>query len=496
MEIIKSIVSWAEAISWGGVAGIWWLGTLIVVLVPAGLYFSIRLRFVQLRSFGHIWSLLFSGVKHDHDDGVSSFQAFATSAAARVGTGNIAGVAVAVSMGGPGAVFWMWVVAVVGMASSFVENSLAQVYKVKTDEHNVYRGGPAYYIARGLGPRFRWLSTAFSFFLVLSFGLVFNTIQADSMTESVRVAFGFEPLIVGGVLTVLAVIIVAGGIRSIGRFAEVVVPVMALGYIGIALFVVLANITEVPGVIATIVKAAFGVEQLTAGGLGAVLANGLKRGLFSNEAGMGSSPNAAAAADVKHPAVQGFVQMGSVFLDTMLICTATASVILLTDAGTAAIGSKPQGVALTQAALTETVGSWGGSFIAIALLFFAFTSVIANYYYAESNVAYLFSRKVGVPVYRVLYAGFLMLGAWVASSEDDSQFELMWQMADVSMGFMATCNLIAILLLTGTAAKVLEDYERQRRNGVESPTFNPEAVGIEGCDPGVWESDSPSPPPS
>lgn len=489
MELLQSALSTAESIAWGGVGGKWWLGTLIVVLVPAGLYFSVRLRFVQFRSFGHIWSLLFRGVKHEREGSVSSFQAFATSAAARVGTGNIAGVAVAVTAGGPGAVFWMWLVALVGMSSSFVENCLAQIYKVPGEAPRIYRGGPAYYIVRGLGPRFRWLSTAFSLFLVLSFGLVFNAIQSDSMAEGLRVAFGFNPLVVGGVIMVAALAIIAGGVRSIGRFAEIVVPGMALIYIGVAIYVVFANIVELPSILRLIVTNAFGVEQVSAGGFGAVLANGLKRGLFSNEAGMGSAPNAAAAADVRHPAVQGFVQMGSVFLDTMLICTATAAVILLSDVGTAALGTTPQGVSVTQASLSEHVGTWGGNFIAIALIFFAFTSVIANYYYAETNVAYLVRKRAGIAVYRVFYALFILFGAWVAYSEDDAQFALVWQMADVSMGFMATFNLIAILLLAGTAAKVLEDYESQRRSGVEHPVFDPEKLGIQGVEPGVWNDD-------
>ena len=483
LDGLGALVGWGNSLTWGGLGGIWWLGILIAALLPAGLYFTVRTRFVQFRAFGHMLRVMGHSFRKEHDDSVSSFQAFATSAAARVGTGNIAGVAVAITAGGPGAIFWMWVVAMLGMATSFIENTLAQLFKEQGETHGTFRGGPAYYIDKGLGRHWKWLSIVFSVFLIICFGFFFNAVQANAMSEAIHAAWGINPLLVGVVIAILASLIVFGGIKSIGKFAGVVVPVMALIYIGIAIVVIASNISRVPEIFSLIFSNAFGMQEAGAGAFGAVVANGIKRGLFSNEAGMGSSPNVGAAADVKHPVVQGYVQMASVFLDTMMICSATASIILLSNVE---LGGMVEGVTLTQAALASEVGAWGNSFIALALIFFAFTSIIANYYYAETNIFYLWHTRLSIFCYRFLYIVFILFGAWVAWSGSSDNFQLLWNMADMSMGFMATANLLAILLLSGVAIKVFADYESQRDRGIKEPVFDARKHNIPGVEMDVW----------
>ncbi|WP_288130124.1 alanine/glycine:cation symporter family protein [Microbulbifer sp.] len=484
LDGLASLVGWGSNLTWGGLGGYWWLGILIAALLPAGLYFSIRTRFVQFRAFGHMCRVMSHSFRKEHDDSVSSFQAFATSAAARVGTGNIAGVAVAITAGGPGAIFWMWLVAMVGMATSLVENTLAQVFKEQGEVAGTFRGGPAYYIDKGLGKRWKWLSIVFSVFLVFCFGFFFNAVQANAMSEAIHAAWGISPLLVGVFIAILAGLIVFGGIRSIGKFAGIVVPIMALCYIAIAIYVIVTNVSRLPEVFGLIFSNAFGMQEAGAGAFGAVVANGIKRGLFSNEAGMGSSPNVGAVADVKHPVVQGYVQMASVFLDTMLICTATAALILLSNVE---LSGAMEGVTLTQAALASEVGSWGNSFIAVALIFFAFTSVIANYYYAETNIFYLWHTRASIFCYRFLYIVFILFGAWVAWSGSSDNFQLLWNMADMSMGFMASANLLAILLLSGVAIKVFADYEAQRDRGIAEPVFDARRHDIPGIEADVWQ---------
>ncbi|MFV8783702.1 alanine/glycine:cation symporter family protein [Microbulbifer sp. SA54] len=483
LDGLTALVGWGNSLTWGGIGGIWWLGILIAALLPAGLYFTWRTGFVQFRGFGQMLRVMGHSFRKEHDDSVSSFQAFATSAAARVGTGNIAGVAVAITAGGPGAVFWMWVVAMLGMATSLIENILAQTFKEQGEVAGTFRGGPAYYIDKGLGKRWKWLSVVFSIFLVICFGFFFNAVQSNAMAEAIHAAWGVNPLLMGVLVSVLAALIVFGGIKSIGRFAGIVVPVMALCYLAIALFVILTNIPRIPEVFALIFSNAFGVQEAGAGAFGAVVANGIKRGLFSNEAGMGSSPNVGAAADVKHPVVQGYVQMASVFLDTMLICSATASIILLSNVELSGV---VEGVTLTQSALASEIGSWGNSFIAIALIFFAFTSIIANYYYAETNIFYLWHTRTSIFCYRVLYIGFILFGAWVAWSGREDNFHLLWNLADMSMGFMASANLLAILLLSGVAIRVFADYEKQLKQGIKEPVFDARQHYIPGIEPDVW----------
>ncbi|MFH7586230.1 alanine/glycine:cation symporter family protein [Oceanimonas smirnovii] len=454
---MDSVIAFINNLLWGSV--------LIYLLLGVGVFFTFRLGFIQFRHFGHMFSVL----KHSRQSdaaGISSFQALCTSLAARVGTGNLAGVAVALYLGGPGAIFWMWLIALIGMATAFAESALAQLYKVKDDEGN-YRGGPAYYMERGLG--MRWMGVLFAIFLIIAFGLVFNAVQANSISAAMQVAFNVPEWASGMVLVVLAGLIIFGGLRTIARFAELVVPVMALAYLLIALVVVAMNITELPGVLSLIVKSAFGLEQAGGGAMGyaisQALINGIKRGLFSNEAGMGSAPNAAASATPypPHPASQGYVQMLGVFADTLVICTCTASIILLS--GQFEPGSGVTGIELTQKALSSEVGEWGNIFIAIAILFFAFTSIVANYAYAENNLVFLeHNHEGGLLVFRLFVLGMVMFGSV-------GELPIIWAMADTSMGMMALINLVAILLLSGVVVKLAKDYNNQRKLG-RLPTFD------------------------
>lgn len=483
MEFLNTLVSWGNTLTWGGIGGFWWLGTLIAVLVPVGVYFTVKTRFIQVRGFRHMMHVLRHSNSAAHEGGVTSFQAFATSAAARVGTGNIAGVAVAITAGGPGAVFWMWMVGLVGMCTSMVENTLGQAFKEVDQDERTFRGGPSFYIKKGLATKWHWLAPVFSILLIISFGFVFNSIQSNSLVDSVNHAWGIDPMFVGITVALVSSFIVVGGIKSIGKFAEIAVPVMAGFYLVVAVAVVLINVDKLWDVLSLIINSAFGLHEAGAGALGAVIANGVKRGLFSNEAGMGSSPNVGAAADVKHPVVQGYVQMASVFLDTMVICTCTAAIILIAGIETSGVG----GVTITQQALASEVGSWGSQFIAIALMFFAFTSMIANYYYAETNVYYLTHRHSAIVVYRILYVLFILFGAWVADEGSSDSFAMLWNLADMSMGLMATVNVLAITLLSGVAFKIIGDYEQQREAGVEEPIFKAADHDIKGIDKEVWK---------
>ncbi|EGA64534.1 sodium:alanine symporter family protein [Vibrio brasiliensis] len=442
-----------------------WGSILVYLLVGVGIYFTVRLGFIQFRHFGHMFSVLKNSRKADKA-GISSFQALCTSLAARVGTGNMAGVAVALTAGGPGAIFWMWLIAMLGMATSFAESTLAQLYKTKDDDGN-YRGGPAYYMEKGLG--MRWMGVLFSVFLIIAFGLVFNAVQANSIANAMHNAFGWDDTYVGIVVVLLSSVVIFGGIKRIARVAELIVPVMALAYLLLAMFVMVMNIDKLPAVLTLIFKSAFGLQEAAAGGLGYAIAqamiNGIKRGLFSNEAGMGSAPNAAASATPypPHPASQGYVQMLGVFMDTIVICSATVAIILMS--GEYVPHGEVTGIELTQTALSSQVGEWGGIFVAVAIFFFAFTSIIANYSYAETNLIFLeHNHKAGLGIFRIIVLGMVMFGA-VAS------LPVVWALADVSMGLMAIVNLIAILLLSGIVIKLAKDYNRQLDEG-KVPTFD------------------------
>ncbi|MET6758271.1 sodium:alanine symporter family protein [Pseudoalteromonas sp. NCIMB_1079] len=452
-DIINSI----SALLWGQV--------LVYLLIAAGLFFTFRLGFIQFVQFPHMFKVMFSSRKCA-DNEISSFQAFCTSLAARVGTGNMAGVAVALYLGGPGAIFWMWLIALIGMATSFAESTLAQAYKTKDADGN-FRGGPAYYMQNGLGKR--WMGTLFSLCLILAFGLVFNAVQSNSIAAAFEVAFDVPKYIVGICLVIGSGIIIFGGLKTISRFAEMVVPFMALAYLLVALYVCAINFTALPDVIVLIIKSAFGIEQAGAGAIGygvtQAMIQGIKRGLFSNEAGMGSAANAAATATPypPHPASQGYVQMLGVFIDTIVICTATASLILLSQQLVPESGV--MGIELTQAALQEHVGDWGTYFIAIAILFFAFTSIVANYSYAETNLMFLeHNSNKGMFIFRLVVLGMVMFGAV-------GELGLIWTLADISMGLMAIVNVIALFMLSGVVVWLSKDYNEQRKKGL-IPTFD------------------------
>ncbi|KJF81443.1 sodium:alanine symporter family protein [Photobacterium angustum] len=442
-----------------------WGSVLIYLLIGVGIYFTYRLSFIQFRHFGHMFKVMKNSRKSD-SAGISSFQALCTSLAARVGTGNMAGVAVALTLGGPGAIFWMWLIAMLGMATAFAESALAQLYKTRDDDGN-YRGGPAYYMEKGLG--MRWMGVMFSVFLIIAFGLVFNSVQANSISQAAHVAFGWSPIYVGIGLVIMTGVIIFGGLRTIARTAEILVPAMALCYLLLALYIMAINIEKLPEIIMMIFRSAFGLEEAASGALGYTIAqgmiNGLKRGLFSNEAGMGSAPNAAASATPypPHPASQGYVQMLGVFMDTMVICSSTVAIILMS--GEYVPHSEVTGIELTQRALSSQVGDWGSVFIAIAIFFFAFTSLVANYSYAETNLIFLeHNHKIGLNIFRVVVLFMVMFGAL-------ADLPTVWAMADVSMGMMALINLVAIVLLSGTVVKLATDYNKQLSLG-KVPTFD------------------------
>ena len=392
---------------------------------------------------------------------LSSFQALMLSVAGRVGAGNIAGVAVAITLGGPGAVFWMWLVALVGMATSYFECSLAQLYK-QNEGDGTYRGGPAFYILHGLGQR--WMAIVFSILLLVTFGFGFNALQSFTVASSMHDTFGIPEWVSGIVLVCIIGLIIFGGIKRIAKFADVLVPVMAGSYIAIALFVIGSNISQVPETFMLIVRSAFGLEPAFAGGIGAAIIMGVKRGLFSNEAGLGSAPNVAAVAEVPHPAAQGVVQSLSVFIDTLIICTCTAMIILLS--GTYTPGSEVGGVILTQSALAAIVGEWGRVFISVALSLFVFTTLIYNYYLGENALGFFSKSRAMVQGYRVLVIVLVMWG----STQD---LGTVFGFADLTMGLLAIVNLIAMALLFKTGLRLMNDYDAQIKAGVKIPVFDP-----------------------
>ncbi|WP_138436959.1 alanine/glycine:cation symporter family protein [Marinobacter shengliensis] len=448
---MTAIVDFLNSILWGYV--------LVYGLLAVGIFFTIRLGFLQFVNFGEMVRAI-RGSRESDVHGISPFQALCTSLASRVGTGNLAGVAVALYLGGAGAIFWMWMVALVGMATGYAESTLAQLYKVR-DGKGQYRGGPAVYIAKGL--KAPWAAAIFAVCLIISFGLVFNAVQANSIADAMEGAFGAPKLGVGVVIAALAGIVIFGGLRKIVRFAEFVVPFMAGAYVLLALGVMATNITEVPGILAMIVKSAFGLEEAAGGAAGSITAamlNGIKRGLFSNEAGMGSAPNIAATATPAphHPSSQGLVQAFGVFVDTIIICTATAVMILL--AGVLEPGSGITGTQLTQQAMEVHLGEFGGYFIAVAILFFAFTSIVANYTYAENALIYLKGGStLGLTLLRLAALAMVIWGGYEA-------VVTVFNAADASMGLMAAINLVAIVLLSGTVAKLTKDYLAQRKEGL------------------------------
>ncbi len=437
-----------------------WTYILIAMLLILGIYFSFKTKFVQFRYIKEMFRLLGDGFSADKKNGsISSFQAFCISTASRVGTGNLAGIAIAISVGGPGAIFWMWLIALIGAASSFVESTLAQIYKEKAEDGS-FRGGPAYYMQKGLNKR--WMGIIFSILITIAFGLIFNSVQSNTITLAFKDAFGVDRLIVGIILTLITLFVIFGGVHRVAKVSEVIVPIMALAYIAVALFILIINITEVPSILKLIIENAFGFKEFVGGTLGGALLMGIKRGLFSNEAGMGSAPNAAATADVSHPVKQGLIQTLGVFTDTIIICSCTAFIILLS--GVNYLDKSVTGIQLTQRALSTQVGPWGNTFIAICILLFAFSSIVGNYYYGESNIEFLSKNRVILYVYRFLVVGMVFFGSI-------AEINIVWNLADVFMGLMAVTNLIAITLLSKQAFLALKDYQDQKRSGIKEPLF-------------------------
>lgn len=450
MEVVKDIIGILNEAMWTYI--------LIAVLIGLGIWFTVKTRFVQFRLFPEMFRVLFDKrtMSAEGKKGTSSFQAFAISAASRVGTGNLAGVASAVAIGGPGAVFWMWVIALLGSATAFVESTLAQVYKVP--EKNQYRGGPAYYIEKGLNNR--KLGIVFAITITFTYGLVFNSVQANTISLAFNGQFDISKGVMGIVLVLLTAIVIFGGLKSIANVAQIIVPVMAILYIIIAAYVFILNIAAVPEIIGYILSNAFGFREVAGGGFGAAILMGTKRGLFSNEAGMGSAPNAAATAEVSHPAKQGLIQSLGVFFDTILICSATGFIII--SAG-GFEGSEADGIQLTQNAFETHLGDWAAIFIAVAIFFFAYSSILGNYYYGENNIGYIKESKIGLFIYRIAVLGMVIFGAVAA-------FDFVWALADLTMGIMALINLYAIFRLYKVANRVLQDYSKQRKEK-KDPVF-------------------------
>ena len=450
---------------------------LIIMLVAVGVYFTIRTRGVQIR-------LLKDGIKSlmekntEEENGkkkVSSFQALMISTASRVGTGNIAGIATAIAAGGPGAVFWMWLMAVIGGASAFAESTLAQVYKVK--ENGEFRGGPSYYMERALGKR--WMGVLFSVLLIICFAYGFNGLQSYNMSSALgyyipNYTESLWPMIVGLVLAAATAVVIWGGSHRIGVITSVIVPIMAISYILIGIVTMIMNVSELPKVFALIFENAFDFQAMAGGLAGSAVVIGIKRGLFSNEAGMGSAPNASASADVAHPVNQGLVQTISVFIDTLLICSSTAMMLLVS--GVEGKSGVLDGIPYVQAAISSNVGQWGIHFITFSIFAFAFSSLVGNYFYAESNILFIKNNKTLLFVFQITCIVAIFLGA-------QADFSLVWNLADVTMGLMAIVNIIAIFLLSGTVVKVLNDYEKQKKQG-NKPVFHEKNVGIKNT---VWK---------
>jgi AGCS family alanine or glycine:cation symporter len=446
-----------------------WSYLLIALLILSALYFTIRTKGVQFTMLGEMLRLLFNSGKGSNDNRdanvsknktVSSFQALMVSLASRVGTGNLAGVATAIAIGGPGAVFWMWIIAILGSANAFIESTLAQLYKVKGAKS--YMGGPAYYIKYGIGQN--WWAILFAILITVTFGLAYNSVQSNTIALATFNQFGWSRMIVGIVLTVLSLAIVCGSIQRISRFSEIVVPIMAVAYIILAITIIAINITSLPDVLSLIVTDAFDFSSAIGGGMGMTMIMGIKRGLFSNEAGEGSAPNVAATASVSHPVKQGLIQTLAVYTDTIIICTCTALIILCSGV----FDNGHNGIELTQDALNHEIGAIGSSFVTIAIFFFAFTSIVGNYYYGETNIQFMTKKRWVIYVYRIAVGAMVMIGAV-------SQLDFAWALADITMGLMTLCNIAAILVLGKYAIRLLDDYRNQKLKGYD-PTYRSSTI--------------------
>ena len=440
-------------------------GVMVAILSITGIWFTFRTRGVQFRMFGEMLRLLFNSTDDNKENGkklVSSFEAFTVSLASRVGTGNLAGVATAIVIGGPGAIFWMWVMALIGSVNTFVECTLAQLFKTRGEDSFI--GGPAYYITKGLHKP--WFACIFAISCFGQFGLTNNMVQANTISSAFTQAFGFSPNAMAIALTILTIVVIFGGIQRIAKVCSVIVPVMALSYLAIALWVVISNATMIPSVLTLIIKSAFGLDQTVGGTIGAAITMGFKRGIFSNEAGEGSAPNAAATANVSHPVKQGLIQTLGVFTDTLIVCSCTAFIILCSGL----YNCGENGIELTQVALSAHIGEVGKTIIAVAILFFAFSSVIGNYYYGECNLTFLCCgksyTKAAIQGYRAILAAIVFLGSLMT-------IDIVWALVDFFMVIMTTCNLIAITLLGKYAITLLDDYKQQRHAG-KNPEYKAE----------------------
>ncbi|MGN8031643.1 alanine/glycine:cation symporter family protein [Pseudomonas sp. 22082] len=447
---------------------------LIVLVVGLGAYFTIKTRFVQLRYFLHMFKVFKDSLTSSSTQ-ISSFQALMLSLAGRVGAGNIAGVGVAVTLGGPGAVFWMWVTALVGMATTLMECSLAQLYKRK-DASGQFYGGPSFYIEHGLNKR--WLGVLMATLLIVTFGFSFNGLQSHAVTHSLQNAFGVNPTYSGIVLAVVLGLVFVGGIKRIAKVADLLVPVKTLAYIAVTLYVIILQFDHVPTMLMTIINSAFGLDQAFGGFIGSAIVMGVKRGVFANEAGLGSAPNVAAVAEVKHPVSQGVVQAFSVFFDTFVICTCTALLILLSGFYTA--GFAGDGLVLTQNSLAAVVGDWGRIFISAALALFVFTSILYNYYLGENNLKFILGDNCKMLLgYRALVLALILWG----SVEDLST---VFAFADITMTLSALVNLIALTLLCNVGLRLLADYDNQRKAGIAEPVLTPSAFDDVNIDNSIW----------
>ncbi|GAA1775965.1 alanine/glycine:cation symporter family protein [Agromyces lapidis] len=459
-----------------------WTWIVLPVVAVLGVYFTVRSGVVQFRLIPEMFRTLTDKTPRDasgEPQSVSAFQAFTISAASRVGVGNIAGVGTAIAVGGPGAIFWMWTMAFIGGASSFVESTLGQLFKVR--DRDGFRGGPAYYMERGL--KARWMGILFAIILIICFPFAFSSLQANTISATVSSTIapegapGWVPWVVGIALAALTALVVFGGVRRIASVTQAVVPLMALLYLLLGLVIVALNITSFPEVFASIYTQAFGFNEVVGAALGTIVLTGVKRGMFSNEAGLGSAPNAGASAAVTHPVKQGLVQTLGVYFDTFLVCSITAFIILVSNPD---LENASKGIGLTQDAIVSNLGAWSSILLTVIVFLLAFSSILGNYYYGESNIEFISARRSVLTSYRVLVVVAILVGS-VASSD------LIWNTADGIMGLMALVNLIAIALLSGIAFKLLRDYTRQRREG-RNPVFTrdllPEVSGIE-----CWEDE-------
>ena len=456
-----------------------WQEILIGLLIIAGLYFSVTSKFVQFRWLKIMFSSL--GEKRakmpDGSKGISSFQAFTISAAQRIGTANIAGVATAIVVGGPGAVFWMWVVALLGAGTAFFEATLAQVYKVR-DKESGFRGGPAYYMTKGLNQK--GIGYVFAVLMTITFGIVFVMLQSNTIANAYDEAFGVNTAVSGIVVSIVVAIVIFGGAKSIANVATAIVPVMAALYLILVTVILVMNYDMIIPMLQTIVVNAFGIEEVFGGAIGAAIINGFQRGLLSNEAGMGSAPNAAASAAVRHPVQQGLIQSLGVYFDTIIVCTATAIVILMyTDLSFGA--DAPQGIAVTQAAMDQQFFGFGGTIIAVFILLFAFSTILGNYFYAQSNLSFIVDNKTVTFVFRAIVVIMTVVGAVLG-------VQLVWTLADLFMAFLAIINLMMVVALSPLVFELMRDYKEQKDRG-ESPIFFAKNISYKLPDDNEWGDD-------